>query len=249
MRMCKSLAVLLAFVLVTLTAAAGFAAAQNNPGVSKTPDGQIKPNLQLITVTLPKGGETWLIGEDHGARVVSWTYKGNTGDKYNIILQKGTAIVFKFPGDFSVDGSGKGSAWVEIPDSVPGGDDYRMVVTSKRNPAMKGASEAFSLMNLKITSPKGGEVWYKGDTNNITWNYSGNFGPKVYIWLMSDKLDVYKKIGEASISDKAYSWTITADIPRRKDYKILINNNGSYLLGGDWMSISHGFFVVAERVN
>ncbi len=249
MRAGKILAVLLAFVLAALTAAAAFAAVQNNPGAGKTPGDQtIKPSRQTITVTAPKGGDTWLIGDGHGSRSVHWTYSGNSADKFEIALFKGTAVAYKFTGDFAVDGSGKGSAGVIIPDSVAGGDGYRVVVTNKSYPNIKGTSDAFSLLNLKLTSPQGGEVWYKGRTHNITWTYSGNFGPKVYLWLIAYDGGFARKIGEASIGDKYYPWTITADIERRKNYKIIINNNASYPLGGDWMFQSQGLFTVAEYV-
>ena len=245
MRVCKSLVALLTFFLAALTATVGCFAAQINP---KVPADRIFKNFPQITVTAPQSDDRWLIGDGHGSRFVHWTYSGDTGDDFNIALQKGTAIVFKFPGDFPVNGAGKGSAGVAIPDSVSGGDGYRIVVTNKGNPNIKGISAPFSLLNLKITSPQSGAVWYKGETHNITWTYSGNFSPKVYIWLIADDAAVVRKIGEASIGDKYYPWKITVDIERRKNYKIMINNNSSYLFGGDWIFQSHGLFTVAEYV-
>lgn len=242
MRAGKIAAALLAFVLAALTAAAAFAA----PLAPKVPDGQLLRNLPQVTVTAPKSGDKWMVGPGYNYHI-NWTYSGNTAAKFEIALLKGTAVVYKLPGEFSVDGSGKGGAGVTVPDSVPGGDGYRFEVTNKAN-GIKGASDAFALLSLKVTAPKGGEVWYKGHTYNITWTYSGNFEPKVYIWLTAaDGLPLYK-LGEAFVADKHYSWKIAADIERRKNYKIIINNNGSYPLGGTWTVFSGGLLTVAEFV-
>ena len=249
MRNCKSMAMLLTVICLVLTAMAGFAAAPGNPGVAKIPEDQkVKPNFAQITVVSPKSGDIWMGGDNQGSRHISWTYTSNIGNTFNLALQKGKSIVYKFPGDVSGNGSGKAEAWVKIPHSVTGGDDYQVVVTSKGNPDIKGVSAVFALRNLKIASPQGGVVWYKGDSHNITWTYSGTFGPKVYIWLFSEDLAVVKRIGEAFISDRYYAWKISPDIARRKDYKILINNNASYLMGGDWMDITPNKFTVAEYV-
>lgn len=249
MRAGRMLAVGLVFLVMLLSVTAGFAAVPVKPGISKIPDIQkVNPKLPQITVIDPKGGQKWLVGEDHGSRMIRWHYSGSTEDKFHIVLQKGTATVLTFPGEFSLDASGNGSAWVKIPSSVAGGDDYRIAVVNKTNQQIKGTSEVIALLNLRITSPKGGEVWYKGTTHDITWTYSGNFGPKAYIWLFSEDLSFSRKIGEVAVSDKHYSWTINADIERRTNYKILITNNGSYLLGGDWGAFSSGTFVVAEYV-
>lgn len=249
MRAGRILVVGLTFILMALSVTAGFAAVPVKPGTSKIPDNQknnpIPPQITLID---PKGGQKWLVGEDQGSRIIRWHYSGNMEDKFTIFLQKGTTSVFNFPGEFSLDASGNGNAWVIIPNSISGGDDYRIAVVNKSNQHIKGTSEVFSLLNLIITSPKGGEIWYKGTTHNITWTYSGNFGPKAYIWLLSEELSFYQKIGEAAIGDKYYSWKIDADIERRQNYKILITNNSSYLLGRDWGALSRGIFTVAEYV-
>lgn len=249
MRAGRILAVGLAFLVMLLSVTAGFAAVPVKPGISKIPDIQkVSPKAPQITVTDPKGGQKWLIGEHQGSRMIRWRYSGSTEDKFHIALQKGTSIVLTFPGEFSLDPSGNGSAWVNIPTSVSGGDDYRFAVINKSNPQIKGTSEVFSLLNLKISSPKSGDIWYKGTTHDITWTYSGNFGSKVYIWLFSEDLSFYRKIGDVSISDKHFSWTIDADIQRRTNYKISITDNGSYLLGGSWGAFSSGNFAVAEYV-
>lgn len=241
-----SVLVFLGIFFVSLTATA-FAAINKNPGITK-PSDSITIKLDKITVTSPMVGDKWLIGDGQGSRLVRWTYNGNVDEKFTIALQKGTAIVFKFPGEFSLDGSGKGNAGVTIPSSVPGGDGYQIVLASKGDPNIKGTSNAFSLLNLKVTSPKGGEVWYKGQTHNITWTSSGNLGSKVYIWLASEDLAFVRRIGEASITDKSFSWLISSDIERRTNYRIMLNNNASYLFGGDWGFFSPGIITVAEFV-
>lgn len=249
MRSCKNLAMLLVLVCLVLTATSGLAVLPGKPGISKIPGVQTsKPNLQKITVALPQSGSIWMGGVEQGSEHVLWEYSNTVGEIFNLALQQGNSIVYKFPGDFAGNGSGKAEAWVVIPHSVAGGDNYQLVVTSKNNPDIKGVSAIFSLRNIRLTSPQGGEVWYKGDSHNITWTYSGTFGAKIYIWLLSDDAEAVKKIGEAAITDKRYTWQITADIARRKDYRIYINNNDTYPLGGDWLIASSNKFTIAEYV-
>jgi hypothetical protein len=138
--------------------------------------------------------------------------------------------------------------------------DYRILVEVKsdreKNPQDNAKYFVFKIAPavptaIKVTSPNGGEVLYKGKTYNVTWTYTGNPNVPVNVVLLSSN-DISKmyligdKVPLGQNGAGSFSWTIPANIERRSDYKMFVGN-GSYTV--DFLDSSDGNFSVSEVVN
>jgi hypothetical protein len=103
---------------------------------------------------------------------------------------------------------------------------------------------------IKVTSPNGGEVLYKGKTYNVTWTYTGHPNVPVNVVLLSSN-DISKmyligdKVPLGQNGAGSFSWTIPSNIERRSDYKMFVGN-GSYTV--DFLDSSDSNFSVSEFV-
>ena len=103
---------------------------------------------------------------------------------------------------------------------------------------------------IKVTSPNGGEVLYKGRTYNITWTYTGNPNvPVVIVMVASNDITKLYQIGKnvplGQNGTGSFSWTIPWEIERRTDYKMFVGN-GSYTV--DFLDSSDNNFTISEFV-
>ncbi len=169
---------------------------ENNPAtiIATSPD-FITADLSL---TAPNGGEEWRAGE---TEVISWN----------------SSFVTYVKLEYSVDGG----TWTEIADSIQGGvGTYSWLVPDElSNQAMvrisysgdakvyDQSSSTFTILNLQITSPDGGEGWEIGSTAAVTWatNLSGN----VDIDLSTDGGTTYSQNIAANIPAGTASYTFT----------------------------------------
>lgn len=104
---------------------------------------------------------------------------------------------------------------------------------------------------IKVTSPNGGEVLFKGKTYNVTWTYTGNPNVPVKIVLVAsnDLSNMYVISENAPLGQNgsgSFSWKISPNIEHRSDYKIWVGN-GSYTV--DFIDTSDSNFSVSEFVN
>jgi hypothetical protein len=104
---------------------------------------------------------------------------------------------------------------------------------------------------IKVTSPNGGEMLYKGKTYNVTWTYTGhpNVPVKIMLVASNDLSNMYVISENAQIGQNgsgSFSWTISSNIERRSDYKIWVGN-GSYTV--DFIDTSDNNFSISEFVN
>jgi len=137
--------------------------------------------------------------------------------------------------------------------------DYRILVEVKsdrdKNPQNNAKYFAFKVAPavptaIKVTSPNGGEVLYKGKTYNVTWTYTGNPNVPVKIALVASNnlSNVYVISENAPLGQNgsgSFSWKVSSSIERRNDYKIWIGN-GSYT--ADFIDTSDNNFTVSEFV-
>jgi uncharacterized protein (TIGR02145 family) len=123
----------------------------------------------FITVTAPNGGETWAIGSQKN---ITWTSGGFTG---NIKIE--------------INGNYPSGVWETLfanisndatePWTVSGtpGSAKRIRITSVNNTNIYGISAAnFSIAEINITAPNGGETWVVGNPQPITWTSAGFTG-------------------------------------------------------------------------
>jgi uncharacterized repeat protein (TIGR03803 family) len=165
-----------------------------------------------ISVTSPKGGETWSAGEKHN---ITWSYQGNPGSSVKIVLVEGSATAATIVSSTSIGNNGTGSyAWI-VPATLVTGSNYKVQVTSMTNSSLTSMSQgAFTIkggISITVTSPGGGETWSAGSTHNITWSYQGSPGSTVNIQLLNQGTAVSSIKTAASIGKSgsgSYAWTI-----------------------------------------
>lgn len=204
-------------------------AAPPQPGLSKVKpqqqNQQVTP-LGILTVTLPKNGNYWSIGESEG---VFWNYSAAAGQNVNIWLVKGTAPIHKIVGNLDIENTVH--HWV-VPESIAPGTDYRVMIESVEHPAFKSYSTGFFTIRkipteIKVMMPNGGQSWTRGTTQNIGWMYTHNPGTTVKITLerpgapaqvLAENFGIYQQIEHFG----TYEWHIPSNLTPAGDYKIKI---------------------------
>lgn len=237
--------VILTLLILSLTASA----AMVDP--SKTPSKPPGMTKAKITVVSPKGGEVLRVGQQ---AVISWQSTGNLGGPLVIRLihhagdPAGHGLFDVLISSQAVAGDGHGSLNWTVPE-VPTGYTYSIDIGS---PNAGASGPNVTIINpkqaptIKVTSPNGGEVWYRGKTYNITWNHVADPGQTVIITLVpgSDVASA-RKLGEAVAGANGagtFSWTIPADLELGKDYKIWLAN-GAY--HKNFIDMSDNNFTIA----
>ena len=151
-----------------------------------------------ITVTAPNGADTWMRGT---TKTVTWDYTGNPGSTMKIVLMKGTTEVGTIKDSTSIGSGGKGSYTWPISASGTTGSDYKVSVQSISQPTIKDTSDNYFAISsgtsstpsptpspssspsssITVTSPDRGETLKKGNSPQITWEYTGSPGSAVKI--------------------------------------------------------------------
>ena len=93
---------------------------------------------QQISVTVPNGGESWLAGNDYG---ITWT--DNIVEQVSIQLYEGGVFYLTIVDSTASDGF---YSWY-IPDTIQGGSDYTIKITSVLNSSITDFSDGnFSII-------------------------------------------------------------------------------------------------------
>jgi len=185
-----------------------------------------------ITLSSPNVGESWQLGE---TKNISWSSGGSPGSHVKIDLYKGGTLDRTLTNSTSNDGSYSFS----IPESLALGADYQIEVTSTTNSLYVDRSDSyFSITDLDVISPNGGENWEAGTSHDISWVSSNGTGPDVIIALYKNGEFVYEIAQESN--DGMYSWTIPLDIQIGTDYKIRVWTIGAEDLSDSSFTIVEG---------
>ena len=103
--------------------------------------------------------------------------------------------------------------------------------------------------SIIVTSPKGGENWKIGDTNDITWTSSGVTGD-VTLKLYRGGTDLGRISANAiPASDGTYSWSIAATLPNGNpvtvgsNYQVMVRSTATV------NGLSNGNFTIALDIN
>jgi hypothetical protein len=191
-----------------------------------------------ITVTSPAGGETWTRGT---TKTITWSYTGSPGSTVDIDLLKGGLKVGTIADSVPIGSGGQGSySWpITSTATATTGDDYKVSVQSTSQPAIKDTSTGYFTIvfgtttsgttapSITVTSPNGGEVWYKYTTRTITWSYTGSAGSTVDIDLIKGGLKVgtiADSIPIGSSGKGSYSWFVGSNWLSDNDYKISVQS-------------------------
>ena len=198
---------------------------------------QPKP-IAFLTVTLPKNGDYWQIGEYEG---VYWNYNEAAGKNVNIWLYRGNAAVQKMVSNLDIENTVH--HW-RVPESIVPGNDYRVMIESVEKPAIKAYSSGhFTIrkvpIGITVMAPNGGQTWIRGTTQTIGWIYTGKPGPTVNITLESPGAPSFLIVKNFPIYEQlehmgAYKWLIPGTLTPGSSYKVKIQvTNTQYLDSSD----------------
>ncbi|HNQ43532.1 MAG TPA: Ser-Thr-rich GPI-anchored membrane family protein, partial [Candidatus Cloacimonadota bacterium] len=95
---------------------------------------------------------------------------------------------------------------------------------------------------LSILSPNGGEAWYIGDTNDITWTASDtNLSPNsVYLWYSMNGGSSYTTLAEAIANSGSYPW----EMPSTQSYNARVRIRVSDSFGNFSQKASASSFTI-----
>lgn len=215
----------LGILLITATSFA----APPQPGISKANPQQQNQQFTppwILTVTSPKNGDYWSIG-DPGS--VAWNYSAAAGKYVNIWLVKGNSPTQKIVGNLDIENTVH--SWV-VPGSITPGTDYRVMIESVEHPAYKTYSTGFFTIRkipteIRVMMPNGGQSWTRGTTQNIGWMYTHKPGATVKITLerpgvpplvLAENYGIYQQIQQFG----SFGWNIPGNLTPASDYRIKI---------------------------
>ncbi len=188
---------------------------------------------QWVSLTTPNGGDVWRVGD---TRRVQWTHSGGfTSFTIQVSRNGGSSwsnVETGLPGhytyrDWAVTGPGSSSCRIKVIGYYSGGSTQD---TSSSN---------FTIGQLTITSPNGGEVWQAGTTRTITWSHQGVTG--------NIQIQPYLNgVPQANITSSAsntgsYSWSIPGSYTPGTTYQMAI----SAMSGQIWDFSNSNFTIQA----
>jgi len=96
---------------------------------------------------------------------------------------------------------------------------------------------------IRISDPKGGDVWSKGRRYTINWKYGTGAGPLVKIELLkggSPVLTISDGVSIGSAGSGSYSWTVPSTQTTGSDYSIRLTSTSNANQSGT----SNGYFTI-----
>jgi hypothetical protein len=97
--------------------------------------------------------------------------------------------------------------------------------------------------SITVTLPNGEEVWNRGTSHTITWDYTGNPGSAVKIELLNGDA-LYKVLTHSTsigtVNHGSYSWKISTNTPIGTNYKIRVTSKSNSI----YSDISNAYFII-----
>lgn len=176
-----------------------------------------------ITVTSPNGGEIWSIGNTYPITWTSTNLVGTLGIKL-LIGTFGNYYTVGFPQNATT-----GSYDWTIQSPVPSGTQMKIVMYNVLTPAIADTSDNFFTIlqgpGVYVTSPNGGEHWFRGSSYPIQWNsvnITGN--AKIELFKGSNTTPTATIVSSTIVTNGIQMWSIPTTIPEDDDYKIKISS-------------------------
>ncbi len=153
-----------------------------------------------VTMTSPNGAEVWPTGT---LKTISWT-SVNPAEKVKIELARNGVTYNEVLFDSTTnDGS---ESWLV---TGPGTTSARMRVSNVGGSATDVSNAFFTIASVAVSSPNGGEDWYAGTSQNITWSSGGVTG-NVNVFLSRDGGASFPEaLFTNTANDGVQSWTVT----------------------------------------
>ena len=157
-----------------------------------------------ITVSVPNGGEAWLIGSSQTIQWASSNVSGNV--KIDLSTDGGSTFPTVLFASTVNDGS---ESWTV---AGPATAAARVRISSVTTPSVLDASNAnftISAPFITVTAPNGGEVWGVGTPHTIAWTSLGVSG-QVMIELSRNGGSTYETLFPATANDGSEQWLASA---------------------------------------
>lgn len=192
-----------------------------------------------LTVTAPNGGENWTIGTTHN---VTWASTNLTG----IVAVR--LVNFSNGGmvTLATVSVPTGSYNWTIGSSTLPGSSYRIRLVSFQAPEVADSSDSYFTISaapaVNITSPNGGETWYKGSSYPIQWNAVNITGSaKIELFKGTSTNPTATIVSSTVVTNGIQMWNIPTTISNDDDYKIKItslSNSAVYDYSNDFFTIT-----------
>jgi flagellar hook assembly protein FlgD len=184
--------------------------------VNDVSDGDFIISLSpTINVTVPNGGETWVVGS---TQQIAWT-SVNVAGKVRIEISRDAGQSFSVITD-STDNTGVYS-W---PVTGPGTTQARVRVTSILTSSVFDISDAnFAIIVPFVTvlRPNGGEVWQIASLDTVRWTSGGTTG-NAHIALSRDGGLTFTTLDTTAPNTGRYAWRVTGPATTRARIRISI---------------------------
>jgi hypothetical protein len=152
----------------------------SSPSVSDTSNNFSIIEIKSLELQLPSGGEYWTKGNEYS---IMWTWVGSIEFVKIEYSLNGTTNWQSITEQTPNDGC---EPWV-IPDEISA--TAKVKISEYNNPVVYDVSNsAFTIRNIRVTSPNGGEEWTVGEDHSITWTSTtvGDMESNVMIYVSRD---------------------------------------------------------------
>lgn len=181
-----------------------------------------------ITLATPNGSDSWAAGE---TRTIQWNYTGSPGSSVKIDLYNNGVLDRTITSSAAMGSGGSGSFSWAIPQTLPAGSLYQIMVTSNQNGAYGDISDGFFYIapyvppTITVTSPNSaGATWLRNTTQQITWSLTGNPGAYAKIELLKGGSPVKTIASKVSTASGYYNWKVPVKQTVGSDYKIRLTS-------------------------
>ncbi len=177
-----------------------------------------------ISVTAPASGDSWYKGAN---QTITWSTDGLSSANVMIQLMRGSNVIKTVANPTANDGS---FTW-KVPGTITAGSSYFIRVKTKDG-AAQGDSALFSILApyLTVGAPASGAVWYRGETQMITWTATGTTAPNVKIQLFHGAKRALT-IAPSAPNSGDYSWPVPKSLAPRTDYYVKIRTSDGLAVG------------------
>ncbi len=208
---------------------------RNNNIDDFTVKGTLPPTpVESVTVTSPNGGETWYVNSSHAVTWSNFNFSGNV--KIELSTNNGASYSI-----LSGSVANTGSYTWSVPNSPAATCRIRISDAADASPSDISNSNftiAPEPLEMRVTSPNGGELLYSGLTHAITWTTT-LVGGNVKIDLSQDGGSSYTQITGSTANTGSYTWTVPAVASARCRVRI------ADAADGDPVDISNSDFEIA----
>jgi hypothetical protein len=194
-----------------------------------------------VTVTSPKAGVTWRVGTLNG---IGWMASPGQEIAYiNIYYSTDGGKSFRTVIEKQIN---NGNFPWTVPDTPSENSLIRVIaVNAKGENVALGDSGIFTIdplqqapppvqVTVTVISPKAGEVWHTGTTQNIIWTTTGQGIDHVDIYFSTDAGKSMISIAQKEPDDGVFAWKVPSASSKTVLVRVLAyNTNGQTLASGD----------------